>query len=218
MPGQVPPVPGDQESAFSLDLPALDTWYKWSYAIGDLLGLASFTQRDVVKGHPHISDKCQFFIPFNFFSCSVVSDSLQPHGLQHARLSCPSPSPRDCSKSCPLSSRWCHATISTSVNPFSSCLQSFPASGSFPVSWLFTSGGQSIGTSASVLPIYVLPTFGWFMLISGKHQTCHKLHKVSVVELCKTFKSITCIGLFSFPSPFISTPGRQCCFGSKPPQ
>ena len=64
------------------------------------------------------------------FSCSVVSDSLRPHGLQHARLPCPSPSPGACSNSCPLS-QWCHPTISSSVIPFSSCLQSFPASGSF---------------------------------------------------------------------------------------
>ena len=73
-------------------------------------------------------------------------DFLRPHGLQHARLPCP-PSPRVCSKSCPLS-WWYHPTISSSVGPFS-CLQSFSASGSFPVSQLFTSGGQSIGASAS---------------------------------------------------------------------
>ena len=75
------------------------------------------------------------------FSPSVVSDSLQLHELQHARLPCPSPSPEACSNSRPLS-RWCHPTISSSVPPFSSCPQSFPASGSFPVSRLFTSGGQ----------------------------------------------------------------------------
>ena len=76
------------------------------------------------------------------FSCSVVSNSLQPHGLQHASLPCPSPSPRACSNSCP-SSWWCHPTISSSVVPFSSCLQSFPTSGSFPRSQFFASGGQS---------------------------------------------------------------------------
>ena len=69
------------------------------------------------------------------FSCSVMSDSLLPHGLQHARLSCPSPTPKFCSNSCP-SSWWCHPTISSSVVPFSSCLQSFPASGSFPMTLL----------------------------------------------------------------------------------
>ena len=87
------------------------------------------------------------------FSCSVVSDSLRPHGLQHARLPCPSQTPEGCSDS-RLSSQWCHPTISSSVIPFSSCLQSFLASGSFPVSRLFASGGQSIGASASasILP------------------------------------------------------------------
>ena len=89
-----------------------------------------------------------------FFSRSVASDFLWPHGLQHSRLLCPSPSPGAYSNSCPLS-RWCHPTISSSVVPFSSCPQSFPASGSFQMSQLFTSAGQSIGTSASasVLPI-----------------------------------------------------------------
>ena len=82
------------------------------------------------------------------FSCSVMSDSLQSHGLQHARLPCPSPTPRACSNSC-LSSWWYHPTISSSVIPFSSCLQSFSASGSFPLSWLSVSAGQSIGASAS---------------------------------------------------------------------
>ena len=84
------------------------------------------------------------------FSCSVVSDSLRPHELQHARLPCPSPSPRACSNSYP-SSRWCHPTISSSVVPFSSCPQSFPASGSFPMSQFFTSGGQSIGFCVAIL-------------------------------------------------------------------
>ena len=82
------------------------------------------------------------------FSCSVVSDSLWPHGLQHAKLPCPSPTPGAYSNSCP-SSRWCHSTMSSSVVPFSPCLQSFPASGSFQMSQLFGSGGQSIGASAS---------------------------------------------------------------------
>ena len=77
----------------------------------------------------------------------VVSDSLWPHGLQHARLPCPSLSPGIDSNSCPLS-QWCHPTISSCVSPFSFCLQSFPASEPFPMSQLFTSGGQSIGASA----------------------------------------------------------------------
>ena len=83
------------------------------------------------------------------FSLSLASNPLQPHGLQHPRPPCPSsPTPRACSNSCP-SSWWCHPTISSSVVPFSSCLQSFPASGSFPTSQFFTSGGPSIGVSAS---------------------------------------------------------------------
>ena len=78
---------------------------------------------------------------------SVVSDSLWPYELQHSRFPCPSLSPWVCWNSCPLS-QWCHPTISSSVVPFSSCLQSFPASGSFLVSQFFSSGGQSIGASA----------------------------------------------------------------------
>ena len=87
------------------------------------------------------------------FSHSGVSNSLQPHGWQHARLPCPSPTPGAYLNSCPLS-RWCHPTISSSVIPFSSCLQSSPTSGSFPMSQFLASGGQSIGVSASasVLP------------------------------------------------------------------
>ena len=96
------------------------------------------------------------------FSRSVMSDSLPPHGLQHARLPCPSVSPRACSKSCPLS-RCCHPTISSSVVPFFSCLQSFPASGSFPRSQFFTSCGQSIGASASV-SVLTRSIQGWFPL------------------------------------------------------
>ena len=96
------------------------------------------------------------------FSRSVMSTSFQPHGLQHARLPCPSPTPGTCSNSC-LSSQWCHPTISPSVIPLSSCLQSFSASGSFPRSQFFASDGQSIGVSASasVLP---MNTHDWFPL------------------------------------------------------
>ena len=94
--------------------------------------------------------------------CYVVSDSLQSHGLQHARLLYPSPSPGTCSNSC-LLCQWCHPTISSSVSPFSSCPQSFLASGSVPVNQLFTSGGQCIWASASssVLPVNIQ---GWFPL------------------------------------------------------
>ena len=94
------------------------------------------------------------------FSHSVVSNSLWPYGLEHARLLCPSLSPRVCSNSCALS-QWCHPTISSSVIPFSSYIQSFPASGSFPRSQLFASGGKSTGASASVLTMTIQ---GWFPL------------------------------------------------------
>ena len=106
------------------------------------------------------------------FSHSVMSDSLRPHGLQHARPSCPSPALRVYSNSCPLS-QWCHPLISSSVGPFASRLQSFPASGSFLVSQFFASGGQSIGVSvsASVLPMNIqdwspLGWTGWISLRS----------------------------------------------------
>ena len=106
------------------------------------------------------------------FSCSVMSDSLRPHGLQHDRLPCPSPTSGAYSNSCPLS-QWCHPDISSSVIPFSSCPQSLPASGSFPMNQLFTWGGQSIGVSAlaSVLPMNTqdrppLEWTGWISLQS----------------------------------------------------
>ena len=96
------------------------------------------------------------------FSHSVVSGSLWPHGQQDARLLCPSPTPRAHSNSCP-SSQWCHPTISSSIVPFSSCFQSFPASGSFLMSQCFASGDQRIGVSASpsVLPMNIQD---WFSL------------------------------------------------------
>ena len=106
---------------------------------------------------------CVYLFEFLLLSLlSIVSDSLWPHGLQHTRLPCPSPSLGACSNSCP-SNQWCYPTILSSDVPFSSCFQSFPASGSFPKCWLFTSGSQSIGASASAS---VLPTNiqGWFLL------------------------------------------------------
>ena len=106
------------------------------------------------------------------FSYSVMFNSLQLHQLQHARLPCPLLTPRACSNPCP-SSQWCHPTISSSVIPFSSHLQSFPASGSFPMSWLLTSGGLSTGASASasVLPMNIqdwspLGLTSWISLLS----------------------------------------------------
>ena len=96
------------------------------------------------------------------FSHSVVSDSLWPHGLYHSQFPCPSPSPKVCSNSYPLS-QWCHPTFSASVIPFFSCLQSFPASGSFLISWLLASGGQSIQASVSA-SVLLMKIQDWFPL------------------------------------------------------
>jgi hypothetical protein len=107
-----------------------------------------------------------YFLTFSsflsLFNCSVMSDYLWPQGMQHTRLPCSSPSPRVCSNSCPLS-QWCQPSIWPSVIPFFSCLQSFPASGSFPISWLFASGRQSIGASASA-SVHPVNIQGWLPL------------------------------------------------------
>ena len=121
-------------------------------------------------------------------------DSLRPHGLQHTRLPCPSPTPRACWNSCP-SNQWCHPTISSSVISFSSCLQSFPASGSFPVSQFFTSGSQSIGVSASasVLPMNIQDWFplaltGWILAVQETFKSLlqHHCSKASILW-CSAF-------------------------------
>ena len=96
------------------------------------------------------------------FSRSVMSDSLRPQGLQLTRPPCPSPTPRTCSNSCPLS-QWCHSTISSSFIPLSTCPQSFPASGSFPMSLFFPSGGPNIGASASA-SVLSMNIQDWFLL------------------------------------------------------
>ena len=125
-----------------------------------------------------------------------MSNSLQPHGLQHARLPCPSLSPGECSNSCPLS-WWCHPTISSSVIPFSSCLQSFPASRSFPMSWLFASGGQSIGAtaSASVLPMDIQDWFplGWTGVISLWSKGLSRVFSSTTVQRHQFFSTSTII-------------------------
>ena len=119
------------------------------------------------------------------FSNSVVSDSLRSHGLQHARPACPSPIPRVYSNSC-LLSQWCHPTISSSVVPFSSRLQSFPASGSFQMSQLFASGGQSIGVSAStsILPMNIQNWFplGWTGWISLQSEGLSRVFSNTTVQ------------------------------------
>ena len=122
--------------------------------------------------------------------------TLQPHGLQHARLSCPSQLPRAFSNSCP-SSRWCHPTISSSVVPFSSCLQYFPASGSFPMSQFFASGGQSIGASASasVLPMNIQDWFplGWTGWISSHSKRLSRVFSNTTVQKHQFFRAQLCL-------------------------
>ena len=126
------------------------------------------------------------------FRPSVVSNFLQPHGIQHPRLSCLSPSPRGCSYSCPLS-WWCHPTISSSVVPFSSCLQSFQASGSLPMSWLFAYSGQSFGASvlASVLPMTIQDWFclGWTGWISLQLQGLWRVFSNTTVQKHQFFSA-----------------------------
>ena len=121
-------------------------------------------------------------LQFNF---SVMSNSLWPHGLQHARLPCPSPTPRFCSNSCPLS-WWCHPTIS-SCHPFSSCLRSFPASGSFLMSQFFTSSGQSIGASASVLQMNIQ---GWSFRIDCNTFCYNHVRGVCMVNTCRNWSKM----------------------------
>ena len=140
------------------------TMVHWVKRVGHNWAAKSFTFR-----------KTRFlFLEYDLWSesHSVMSNSLQPHGLQHTRPPCPSPTLRAYSNSCTLS-QWFHTTISSSVIPFSSHLQSFPASGSFPMSQFFASGGQSIGVSASasVLPMNIqdwspLGWTGWISLQS----------------------------------------------------
>ena len=126
------------------------------------------------------------------FSHSIVSDSLQLHGLEHATVPCPSPTPGACSNSCPLSP-WCHPMISSSVILFSSCLPSFPASGSFPLSQFFTSGGQSIGVTASVsvLPMNIQDWFpiGWTGFISLQSKGLSRVFSNTTVQKHQLFSA-----------------------------
>ena len=134
-----------------------------------------------------------------------MSISLQPHWLQHNRLLCPSLSPEACSNACP-SSRWCHPTISSSFIPFSSRLQSFPASESFPMSCLFTSSGQSIGasTSASVLPMTIQGQFSLgltclILLSKGSQEFSSAQHFRSINYLVLSFLMVR------FSHPYTTT-------------
>ena len=117
-----------------------------------------------------------------------MSDSLQSHGLQHTRLPCVSLFPRVCPNSCPLS-QWSHPTISSSITPFSPCLQSFPVSRSFPMSHLFTSGGHSIGVSASVLSVSIQGLFplGLTGLISLQSKGLSRVFPSSTIRKHQSF-------------------------------
>ena len=149
------------------------------------------------------------FVPTQF-SHSVVSNSLRPHGLQHTRPPCPSPTPGVYSNSCPLS-QWCYPIISSSVVPFSSCLQSFPTLGSFRMSQFFASGGQSIGVSASasVLPMNIEDWFplgwtGWILLQSKRlsrvfSNTTVQKHQFFSAQLSLKFNSHIHIWLLEKP-------------------
>ena len=153
---------------------------------------ASLTSPTLGGGFFTTSTTWEALTMYQFQFSSVVSDSLRPPGLQHARPPCPSPTPRVYSNSCPLS-QWCHPTISSSVVPFSSCLHSFPASGSFPMSQFFTSGGQIIGASASasVLPMNIQDWFplGWTHWISFQSKGLSRVFSNTTVQKHQLFGS-----------------------------
>ena len=199
-----------------MTLPLSDTYclYIFSHSIGFL----SFVmQKHFILIHIHqffcFCYLCKLFLDFIYkkkkiirlvqFSCSVVSNSLRPHGLQHARPHCPSPTPGVYSNSCP-SSQWCHPTISSSVVPFSSCLQSFQASGSFQMSQLFASGGQSIEVSASTSVLAVntqdWSPLGWTDWISLKSKGFSR-----VFSFEPQFKSINFLVLSFLYSPTLQS-------------
>ena len=167
-------------------------------ALHTLLGTSPYTS---------LSFGCSWVAPFPkiwllLFSRSVMSDSLRPHGL-HTRLLCPSPSPGVFSDSCPLS-WWCHLTILSSVAPFSSCLLSFPSSGSFPMSWLFVWGGQSIGASVSVLPMNIQDWFplGWTGWISFQSKDSQES---SPIPQFKSINSSTLSFLYKLSHSYMTT-------------
>ena len=145
-----------------------------------------------------------------------MSSTLQPHGLQHTCLPRPSLSPGVCSKSCPLS-QWCHPTISSSVSPFFSCPQSFPASESIPMSWVFTSGGQSIGASASAL-IFPMNIQDWLPLVlSGLISLSPRDSQESspAPQFESISSSVLLRGILIFPWFYVSVPvpvhAFYCC-------
>ena len=168
-------------------------WEKWAVGLW-----VAWTEDTYVTSYTILSRVCAPLpsrVLINFISVAQSCPTLRPHGLQHTRLPCLSPTPGACSNSCPLS-WWCHPTISASVIPFSSCPQSFPASGSFPISQFFASGGQSTGVSAlaSVLPMsiqdWISFRIDWFDLcaVKGtlKSLLQHHSSKASVLR-CSAF-------------------------------
>ena len=165
--------------------------------------------------------KCGEGKTFYCFSVAQYRPNLQPHGLKHARLPCPSLSPRVCSNSYPLS-RWCHPTISFSVILFSSCLQSFPASGSFSVNWFFPAGSRSFeaSVSASVLPMNIQDWFplGLTGLISLQSKGLSRVFSSTTVQKHQLFSSQSF--LMVQPSHSYMTTGKTialtiCTFVSK---
>ena len=175
-----------------------ESWSLPGLAICSILlsGDAGQWQRATAPCLPLQDDPLKSFIPishsaFNFvhFSHSVMSDSLQPHGLQHARLPCPLPTPRVCSNTCPLS-RWCHPMISSSVIPFSSCLESLPASGSSLMSQFFASDGE-VSASASVLSMNIQDWFplGWTSWISLQSKALSRVFSNTTVQKHQFFSA-----------------------------
>ena len=156
-------------------LPSCSPWFPLLYALPLWITILGTSSK---WNHTMLVSSVQF-------SRSVVSDSLWLHGLQHVRLPCPLPAPGACSNSCP-SSWWCHPAISSSAVPFSSCLQYFPASGSFPMSQFFASGGQRIGASASasVLPVNIQDWFplGWTSWISLQSKGLSRIFSNTTVQ------------------------------------
>ena len=161
--------------------------------------MISVGQRSVFYWYDHLAALCVCmcmpsvgFSLVSQFSRSVLSNSLRPHGLKHSRLPCPSPTPRAYSNPCPLT-WWCHPTISSSVVPFSSCPQSFPTWRSFPMSQLFTSGGQSTGVSASA-SVLTMNTqdwspLGWTGWISLQSKGLSRVFSNTTVQKCQFFSA-----------------------------
>ena len=197
----------------------LDSTYKWYHTIFVFLHQTYFTKHNTLPGPSMLLKMEEFYsllwlgrvfphiyLYILFYSCSVLSDSLRPHGPQHTRLLCPPLSPRVCSSSCPLSQQ-CYQAILSSAATFSFCLQSFPALGSFPMSQFFISDGQSIeaSASASVLPMNIQ---GWFpleltglisLLSKGLSRVLQHHNSKAPVLWCSAFFMVHCL------HPYVAT-------------